>query len=103
MKNKFLGKKFLSSFYLYRLYPYFGDELLTLREYRGGWKTTRKTPRNTIVELQPCLLIRPVEADTFPVLLTRAHNTLQPLFNRDTGRLPRLPRTLSQNNPVCTK
>jgi hypothetical protein len=45
----------------------------------------KETPPNTTVELRPCLLIRPLEADTLPVLLARAHNTVEPLFNRDTG------------------
>jgi hypothetical protein len=44
--------------------PVLCDELLPLREYGGGMKTVRKTPRNTIVETQPSLLIRPLEADT---------------------------------------
>jgi hypothetical protein len=66
-------------------------------------ETMKENTTDTITGTQPCLLTRHLDADTLPVLLARVHNTVEPVFNRDTGGLPRPSQILPQNNPVCTK
>jgi hypothetical protein len=80
------------------LYPYFRDELLTLREYRGGgMMATKENATNYNYINTASLLIRPLIIDTFISTARQSTHTIQPFFSRGTVRSDSY---ISQNSSV---
>jgi hypothetical protein len=82
-----LGQKVVT---VYAVYPYFGDEPLSLREYRGGWRQRRKHHKQNVTNHNyintASLFVRPLINNTFINAARQSTHIIQPFFSRGTVR-----------------